>query len=102
MTPWSVRPSAGCPSEAARSASASIGHAPSSTVYSEWTWRWAKLIRDHDPRRGGGRRERAIPQIRATLLPPRRSRALPFPDGFTFSVVGQRRGRGQTEHGEGG
>src|ERR671930_422997 len=44
MTPWSVRPSAGCSNAAARSASASILQAPSSTEYSEWTWRWTHLI----------------------------------------------------------
>src|SRR4051812_3388014 len=41
MTPWSVSPRAGCPNAAARSARASIRQAPSSTEYSEWTWRWA-------------------------------------------------------------
>src|SRR5680860_471867 len=41
MTPWSVRPRAGWPEEAARSASESIRQAPSSSEYSEWTWRWA-------------------------------------------------------------
>ena len=41
MTPWSVRPSAGWPKSAARAASASILQAPSSSEYSEWTWRWA-------------------------------------------------------------
>src|SRR5213076_742821 len=40
MTPWSVRPSAGCSKAAARSARASILHAPSSSEYSECTWRW--------------------------------------------------------------
>src|SRR5918999_1932296 len=73
ITPWSVRPSAGCPSEAARSASASIGQAPSRTEYSEWTWRWAKLIR--------------VPSIR------------PRPDGFgpparTIPLVAVGIGRG--------
>src|SRR5919112_4584181 len=42
MTPWSVRPIAGCPSSAARAASASILQAPSSSEYSEWTCRWAQ------------------------------------------------------------
>ena len=42
ITPWSVRPSAGCPSSAARAASASILQAPSSSEYSEWTWRCAQ------------------------------------------------------------
>src|SRR5207302_5448099 len=42
MTPWSVSASAGCPNAAARSASSSILHAPSSSEYSEWTWRWAQ------------------------------------------------------------
>src|SRR4051812_25937345 len=42
MTPWSVRPSAGWPNSAARCASASMLHAPSSSEYSEWTWRWAQ------------------------------------------------------------
>src|SRR5215216_3029840 len=41
MTPWSVRPRAGWSKLAARSARASMRHAPSSTEYSEWTWRWA-------------------------------------------------------------
>ena len=42
MTPWSVSPSAGWPNSAARSASASILHAPSSSEYSEWTCRCAQ------------------------------------------------------------
>ena len=42
ITPWSVSPSAGCSNAAARSASASILHAPSSSEYSEWTWRCAQ------------------------------------------------------------
>src|SRR5215216_7811810 len=41
MTPWSVSPSAGCPNSAARAASRSILHAPSSSEYSEWTCRCA-------------------------------------------------------------
>src|SRR2546423_8482839 len=40
MTPWSVSPRAGCSKAAARSARASILHAPSSSEYSECTWRW--------------------------------------------------------------
>src|SRR4029079_18602885 len=39
MTPWSVSPRAGCPNSAARSARASILHAPSSSEYSLWTCR---------------------------------------------------------------
>src|SRR4051794_1684662 len=42
ITPWSVRPSAGCPNSAARAARASMLHAPSSSEYSEWTCRWAQ------------------------------------------------------------
>src|SRR2546423_1285485 len=42
MTPWSVRPRAGCSKAAARSARASILQAPSSSEYSEWTCRWAQ------------------------------------------------------------
>src|SRR3954453_23797102 len=42
MTPWSVRPSAGWPKAAARSARASILQAPSRSEYSEWTCRWAQ------------------------------------------------------------
>src|SRR5215212_3362906 len=42
MTPWSVSPSAGWPSAAARSASALIFAAPSSSEYSEWTCRCAQ------------------------------------------------------------
>src|SRR4051794_4957812 len=41
ITPWSVSPSAGCPKAAARSTSPSILQAPSSSEYSEWTWRCA-------------------------------------------------------------
>src|SRR3954462_858197 len=41
MTPWSVSPIAGCSNPAARSTSASMLQAPSSSEYSEWTWRWA-------------------------------------------------------------
>src|SRR4029450_2932644 len=40
MTPWSVSPSAGIPSSAQRATRASILQAPSSSEYSEWTWRW--------------------------------------------------------------
>src|SRR6266480_502943 len=43
MTPWSVSPRAGCSNAAARSASASILQAPSSTEYSECTWRWTQV-----------------------------------------------------------
>src|SRR3954464_2313166 len=39
MTPWSVSPSAGWSNSAARAASPSILQAPSSSEYSEWTWR---------------------------------------------------------------
>src|SRR5215212_958385 len=42
MTPWSVRPRAGWPSAAARSASALMFAAPSSSEYSEWTCRCAQ------------------------------------------------------------
>ena len=43
MTPWSVSPIAGWPYAAARSASLSILHAPSSSEYSEWTCRCATV-----------------------------------------------------------
>src|SRR5215204_461523 len=43
MTPWSVRPRAGWPKAAARSARRSILQAPSSSEYSEWTCRWAQV-----------------------------------------------------------
>src|SRR3954447_17379302 len=39
MTPWSVTPRGGWSSAAARSARPSILQAPSSSEYSEWTWR---------------------------------------------------------------
>src|SRR3954447_1567122 len=39
MTPWSVSPSAGWSNSAARAARPSILQAPSSSEYSEWTWR---------------------------------------------------------------
>src|SRR3954464_5508058 len=42
MTPWSVSPRAGCSKAAARSARASMRQAPSSTEYSECTWRWTQ------------------------------------------------------------
>src|SRR5918992_2287514 len=42
ITPWSVSPIAGWPKLAARSASFSILQAPSSSEYSEWTWRCAQ------------------------------------------------------------
>src|SRR3954452_5579858 len=42
MTPWSVSPSAGWPRAAARSASALMFAAPSSSEYSEWTCRCAQ------------------------------------------------------------
>ena len=40
MTPWSVSPSAGISSSAARAAMRLILHAPSSSEYSLWTCRW--------------------------------------------------------------
>src|SRR3954451_14912635 len=43
MTPWSVRPRAGMPSSAARSAIASILQAPSSSEYSLWACRWTAV-----------------------------------------------------------
>src|ERR1700754_2100047 len=43
MTPWSVKPMAGCPKAAARSASLSTLQAPSSSEYSEWTCRCATV-----------------------------------------------------------
>src|SRR4051794_36949403 len=43
MTPWSVRPMAGWSNAAARSASLSMLQAPSSSEYSEWTWRCATV-----------------------------------------------------------
>src|SRR4051795_10974981 len=46
ITPWSVRPSAGMPSSAARAAIGPILHAPSSSEYSLWTWRWTELPAD--------------------------------------------------------
>src|SRR5215471_111866 len=58
MTPWSVRPIAGWPYAAARSARASILHAPSSSEYSEWTCRCATeglLIRGGNDRPRLGR-----------------------------------------------
>src|SRR5918992_6211184 len=42
ITPWSVSPIAGWPKLAARWASFSILQAPSSSEYSEWTWRCAQ------------------------------------------------------------
>ena len=39
MLPWSVIPSAGCPSAAAAATSSSTREAPSSIEYSVWTWR---------------------------------------------------------------
>src|SRR5438445_10163976 len=42
MTPWSVRPMAGWSNFAAWAARASTLHAPSSSEYSEWTWRWTQ------------------------------------------------------------
>src|SRR3954471_183777 len=42
MTPWSVSPRAGWPRAAARSASALMLAAPSSSEYSEWTCRCAQ------------------------------------------------------------
>src|ERR1700722_7590671 len=55
ITPWSVSPRAGWSKDAARAASASTLHAPSSNEYSEWTWRWAQLgvIRGQIARRVG-------------------------------------------------
>src|SRR3954454_3931048 len=55
MTPWSVRPRAGWPNWAARSARASIRQAPSSTEYSEWTCRWAQVMRKGEDTSGSRR-----------------------------------------------
>src|SRR3954453_6660008 len=43
MTPWAVSPRAGCSKASSRSARASILQAPSSTEYSECTWRWTQV-----------------------------------------------------------
>src|SRR5262245_32325868 len=43
--PWSVRARAGKPSWTARSTSRRRWAAPSSRLYSEWTWRWTKSVR---------------------------------------------------------
>src|SRR4051812_26146039 len=43
MFPWSVMPSAGCPSAAAAATTSSTRAAPSSIENSVWTWRWVKL-----------------------------------------------------------
>src|SRR5215217_5266781 len=60
MTPWSVRPRAGCPSSAARAAIASILQAPSSSEYSLWAWRWtaAGLLTKESDHAKPGRRHR--------------------------------------------
>src|SRR5436305_10703520 len=42
IEPWSVRPTAGISSSAARETRSGIRHAPSRIEYSEWTWRWTK------------------------------------------------------------
>src|SRR5918996_3118731 len=69
MTPWSVRPSAGCSNAAARSASASMRQAPSSTEYSEWTCRWAQGDCDIGPEStSAGRRLRSSGEIRAHTI----------------------------------
>src|SRR6266508_688835 len=73
--PWSVSPTAGISSSAARAASAGMRQAPSRIEYSEWTWRWTKgasgtegqcttrscrpLLRDQ-LRLGGGRCQPAV------------------------------------------
>src|SRR3954465_2443583 len=44
MTPWSVSASAGWSNSAARLARASMLQAPSSSEYSEWTWRCAQPV----------------------------------------------------------
>ena len=69
ITPWSVSPSAGWPNSAARAASLSILHAPSSSEYSEWTWRWAQA----GVLTGGGRLDprRTMPTARARGGPAR-------------------------------
>ena len=40
MLPWSVMPTAGCPSAAAAATTSPIRDAPSSIEYSVWRWRW--------------------------------------------------------------
>src|SRR5690554_726625 len=40
MCPWSVMPSAGCPSAAAAPTTSAMRAAPSSMENSVWTWRW--------------------------------------------------------------
>src|SRR6185295_4019714 len=44
MTPWSVIPSAGISSSAARATKAGMRLAPSSSEYSVWLWRWTKVL----------------------------------------------------------
>src|SRR4051794_1285153 len=65
MTPWSVSPSAGWPSAAARSASALMFAAPSSSEYSEWTCRCAQAGLLTGPPKIGARSDGA-----AALPPP--------------------------------
>src|SRR3954453_7148738 len=73
ITPWSVRPSAGCPNSAARLASALMLQAPSSSEYSEWTCRWGQLgVLTATSRIGGGPDGGARPRVRRE----RRSRTL--------------------------
>ena len=49
MLPWSVMPSAGCPSAAASATSSSTREAPSSIENSVWVWRWTKRLRSAIP-----------------------------------------------------
>src|SRR5579875_2036560 len=46
MTPWSVRATPGAPSVYAFSHNASTRHAPSSSEYSLWTWRWTNELNE--------------------------------------------------------
>src|SRR3954454_4397376 len=73
MTPWSVRPIAGWSNAAARSASLSILHAPSSSEYSEWTCRCAQVLLTGQSRLGARSDGTQVPRttfpLRAAFAP---------------------------------
>src|SRR5690349_4260693 len=90
MTPWSVSPSAGMPSSAARAAIASILLAPSSREYSLWTCRcaacWAGVVLTGPSWQGGwmptGPR-RAVPAAISAFCGTLRSGPVPLGRGET-------------------
>src|SRR3954454_15376108 len=80
MLPWSVIPTAGCPSAAAAATTSPIRDAPSSIEYSVWTCRWVNDFATDAPQirvefqRCNSRRPYPLARSASRLAPPSRRR----------------------------